>query len=92
MQKNLEKANRLQDPKKRTTPTGGLFFRTLRILRLRPQNPKNPKDPKKRMTPQNKQIIGTKLANFKQIPQECGNFSLEILLLQQLETYDSGSG
>ena len=46
----LEKANRLQDPKKRTTPTSGLFFRTLRILRLRPQNPKNPKNPKNRTT------------------------------------------
>ena len=32
------------------------------------------------------------MANFEQISQECGNFSLRILLLQQLETYDSGSG
>ena len=34
------------------------------------------------------------MANFKQISQECGDFSLRILLLllQQLETYDSGSG
>ena len=30
------------------------------------------------------------MANFEQISQECGNFSLR--LLQQLETYDSGSG
>ena len=30
------------------------------------------------------------MANFEQISQECGNFSLRILLLQQLETYDSG--
>ena len=32
------------------------------------------------------------MENFEQISQECGNFSLRILLLQQLETYDSGSG
>ena len=32
------------------------------------------------------------MANFEQLSQECGNFSLRILLLQQLETYDSGSG
>ena len=32
------------------------------------------------------------MANFEQISQECGKFSLRILLLQQLETYDSGSG
>ena len=32
------------------------------------------------------------MANFEQISQEYGNFSLRILLLQQLETYDSGSG
>ena len=32
------------------------------------------------------------MANFEQISQECGNFSLRILLLQQLETYDSESG
>ena len=31
------------------------------------------------------------IANFEQISQECGNFSFRILLLQQLETYDSGS-
>ena len=31
------------------------------------------------------------MANFEQISQECGNFSLRILLLLQLETYDSGS-
>ena len=30
------------------------------------------------------------MANFEQISQECGNFSLRILLLQQLEAYDSG--
>ena len=30
------------------------------------------------------------MANFEQISQECGNFSLRLLLLQQLETYDSG--
>ena len=30
------------------------------------------------------------MANFEQISQECGNFSHRILLLQQLETYDSG--
>ena len=30
------------------------------------------------------------MANFEHISQECGNFSLRIL--QQLETYDSGSG
>ena len=28
------------------------------------------------------------MANFEQISQECGNFSLRILLLQQLETYE----
>ena len=61
MLKKFEKANRLQDSKKRTTPPGSPFFRTLRILRLRPQikveilrlrppNSKNPKDLKKRMT------------------------------------------
>ena len=34
------------------------------------------------------------MANFEQISQECDNSSLRILLLllQQLETYDSGSG
>ena len=34
------------------------------------------------------------MVNFEQISQECGNFSLRILLLllQQLETYGSGSG
>ena len=32
------------------------------------------------------------MANFEEISQECGSFSLRILLLQQLETYDSGSG
>ena len=32
------------------------------------------------------------MANFEQISQNCGNFSLRILLLLQLETYDSGSG
>ena len=34
------------------------------------------------------------MANFQGISQECGNFSLRILLLllQQLGTYDSGSG
>ena len=32
------------------------------------------------------------MANFEQISQECGHFSLRIMLLQQLETYDSGSG
>ena len=32
------------------------------------------------------------IANFEQISQECGNFSLRVLLLQQLETYRSGSG
>ena len=33
------------------------------------------------------------MANFEQISQECGNFSLRVLLLllQQFETYDSGS-
>ena len=32
------------------------------------------------------------MANFEHISQERGNFSLRILLLQQLETYDYGSG
>ena len=32
------------------------------------------------------------MTNFEQLSQECGNFSLRILLLQQLETYDSESG
>ena len=34
------------------------------------------------------------MANFEQISQECGNFSLRILLLllQQWETYDCGAG
>ena len=32
------------------------------------------------------------MANFEQISQNCGNFSFRILLLLQLETYDSGSG
>ena len=32
------------------------------------------------------------MANFEQTSQECGNFSLRVLLLQQFETYDSGSG
>ena len=31
------------------------------------------------------------MANFEQISQACGNFLLRLLLLQQLETYDSGS-
>ena len=29
-----EIANRLQDPKKRTIPTGGSFFRTCFVLRI----------------------------------------------------------
>ena len=32
------------------------------------------------------------MANFEQISPECGSFSLRMLLLQQLETYDSVSG
>ena len=32
------------------------------------------------------------MANFEQISQKCGNFSLRIRLLQQFKTYDSESG
>ena len=50
MLKNDGKTNRLQDPKKSTTPPVSTFFRTLWILWRHPQNRGNPKDPKKRIT------------------------------------------